>query len=227
MNIFYLSLFVLYHIIPEINSMATLSQILEHKIIAIIRGIHPGDVVKIAEALYAGGIRILEITMNSAEPLAVIKEVSAVLGNKMVIGAGTVLDPETARDAVAAGARFILSPIVDAEVIKTAQSLGIVSIPGAYTATEIYTAYKSGADIIKVFPATAPSYIKDIAGPLPQIRLLPTGGITLENIRDFQKAGAAGFGIGSALVNAKEAVTAQYLEQLTGKAKKFVHAIQS
>nr|WP_294873714.1 bifunctional 4-hydroxy-2-oxoglutarate aldolase/2-dehydro-3-deoxy-phosphogluconate aldolase [uncultured Pedobacter sp.] len=205
--------------------MSTLSQILEHKIIAIIRGAHPADVIKIAEALYAGGIRILEITMNSAQPLTVIKELNDKFGSRMIIGAGTVLDVESAKKAVAAGASFILSPIVDAEVIKIAKSLGVVNIPGAYTATEIYYAYKNGADIVKVFPATSPSYLKDIAGPLPQIPLLPTGGVTLENIKDFKNAGAVGFGIGSALVNTKQEVTVEYLSKLTAKAQEFVQAV--
>ncbi|MDR6570664.1 bifunctional 4-hydroxy-2-oxoglutarate aldolase/2-dehydro-3-deoxy-phosphogluconate aldolase [Chitinophaga ginsengisegetis] len=207
--------------------MSTLSQILEHKIIAIIRGVEPADVLRVAEAIYAGGIRLLEVTMNSSEPLAVIKEVSAKMGDKMIIGAGTVLDAATTREAVAAGARFILSPILEPEVIKTARELGVVSIPGAYTATEVYAAYKQGADMIKVFPATSAAYIKDISAPLPKMHLLPTGGITPENIRDFQKAGAAGFGIGSALVNANTAVTPEYLQQLAIKAQQFIRAIQS
>ncbi|WP_142685306.1 bifunctional 4-hydroxy-2-oxoglutarate aldolase/2-dehydro-3-deoxy-phosphogluconate aldolase [Chitinophaga polysaccharea] len=207
--------------------MSTLSQILEHKIIAIVRGVQPEYVLRLAEAMYAGGIRLLEVTMNSADPLTVIKEVSARMGDKMIIGAGTVLDAVTAREAAAAGARFILSPILEPEVITTARGLGLVSIPGAYTATEIYAAYKQGADMIKVFPATSASYIKDITAPLPKMHLLPTGGITPENIRDFQQAGAAGFGIGSALVNAKAAITPEYLQQLTEKSRQFIRAIQS
>ncbi|MEP6584970.1 MAG: bifunctional 4-hydroxy-2-oxoglutarate aldolase/2-dehydro-3-deoxy-phosphogluconate aldolase [Ginsengibacter sp.] len=205
--------------------MSTLSQILEHKIIAIIRGAQPGDVLKIAEALYAGGIRILEITMNSAEPVSVIKAVSNEVGDRMVVGAGTVLDSASARRAVEAGANFLLSPIANVDIIKTAKSLGVVSIPGAFTATEIYNAYKSGGDIIKVFPAISPSYIKDISGPLPQIKLLPTGGINLENIKAYKKTGCAGFGIGSALVDTKKEVNKKYLLELTDTAKRFVGAI--
>lgn len=207
--------------------MSVLSQILAHKIIAIIRGANPGDVIKIAEALYAGGIRLLEITMNSADPLSVIKELKEKMGDRMILGAGTVLDVESARKAVEAGASFLLSPIVDVEVIHTAKNLGVINIPGAYTATEIYHAYKNGADIVKVFPATSPSYLNDIAGPLPQIPLLPTGGVTLENIKAFKNAGAVGFGIGSALVNTREEITEEYLLQLTAKAQNFVKAVQS
>ncbi|HEV8083515.1 MAG TPA: bifunctional 4-hydroxy-2-oxoglutarate aldolase/2-dehydro-3-deoxy-phosphogluconate aldolase [Chitinophagaceae bacterium] len=207
--------------------MSTLSQILEHKIIAIIRGAHPNDVVKIAKALHAGDIRILEIAMNSPEPFAVIKSITDELGDKIVIGAGTVLDIASARQAIIAGAKFILSPVVDLEVFNMAKSLGVISIPGAFTATEIYNAYKTGADIVKVFPAISPSYIKDIAGPLPQIKLLPTGGINFENIKDYKKAGAAGFGIGSALVDTKKEINEEYLLQLTNKAQKFVEAISN
>lgn len=207
--------------------MSVLSQILTHKIIAIIRGANPDDVLKIAEALNAGGIRVLEITMNSADPLSVIKELKDKMGDRMILGAGTVLDTGSARKAVEAGASFLLSPIVDIEVIQTAKDLGVVNIPGAYTATEIYHAYKNGADIVKVFPATSPSYLKDIAGPLPQIPLLPTGGVTLENIKAFKDAGAVGFGIGSSLVNTKEEITEEYLLQLTAKARNFVKAVQS
>ncbi len=207
--------------------MTTLSQILEHKIIAIIRGANPDDVIKIAESLLAGGIRILEITMNSREPLIVIKNVTEALGDKMIVGAGTVLDKESAKQAVEAGAKFILSPIADSEIISMAKSLGVISIPGAFTATEIYNAYKNGADIIKVFPAISPSYIKDILGPLPQVPLLPTGGINLQNIQEYKKAGAVGFGIGSSLVNTKDEISAQYLSQLTVKAQRFVETISN
>lgn len=207
--------------------MSVLSQILDYKVIAIVRGVAPENVLSLAEAMYAGGIRLLEVTMNSQDPLNVIREVSAKMGDKMIIGAGTVLDAATARQAADAGARFLLSPILEPEVIHAARELGVVSIPGAYTATEIYAAYKQGADMIKVFPATSAAYIKDITAPLPKMHLLPTGGITPENISDFRNAGAAGFGIGSALVNAKAAITPESLRQLTEKAQQFVRALQS
>jgi 2-dehydro-3-deoxyphosphogluconate aldolase/(4S)-4-hydroxy-2-oxoglutarate aldolase len=202
-----------------------LDKILEHKIIAIIRGANPADVLKIAEALYAGGIRLIEVTMNSSGPLAAIEELSNKLGDKILIGAGTVLDVATARAAITAGAKFILSPIVAVDVIKVTKDSGGISIPGAHTATEIFNAHKNGGDIIKVFPATSPDYIKNILGPLPHIPLLPTGGVNLENIKQYQNAGAVGFGIGSSLVNTQKAVTKEYLAQLTETAKKYVQAI--
>lgn len=207
--------------------MPVYEQITRHKIIAILRGAPPADVVQIATALYEGGIRLLEITMNSEKPLQAIEEVAAKLGDTMIIGAGTVLDAATAADAVSAGARFILSPIVKEPVIAATKKLGMVSIPGAYTATEIYTAYEAGADIVKVFPATSPSYIKDMSGPLPHIPLLPTGGITLDNIRDYLNTGAVGFGVGSSLVNIKQKITAAGIDHLRELARQFVKAVHA
>jgi 2-dehydro-3-deoxyphosphogluconate aldolase/(4S)-4-hydroxy-2-oxoglutarate aldolase len=208
--------------------MNALSRILENKIIAIIRGANPNDVIRISQALNDGGIKLIEITMNSPNALSVIKQVSNELGDKVLVGAGTVLDAETARSAILAGATFILSPTVDIETIKLTKRYGAVSIPGAFTPTEILSAYEKGADIIKVFPATlGPNYIKDILGPLPQIPLLPTGGIDLENLNQFIEAGAVGCGIGSALVNTKHEITEEYLRQLTKKASQFVSTLKS
>jgi 2-dehydro-3-deoxyphosphogluconate aldolase/(4S)-4-hydroxy-2-oxoglutarate aldolase len=205
-----------------------LSEIYKNKIIAIIRGAKPEDVLSIAKALKKGGIRILEITMNSPGALSVIKRISGELGDEMVIGAGTVLDPETTKSALDHGAKFILSPVVDVETIKLTKKYGAVSIPGAFTPTEILNAFEAGGDIIKVFPASSikPSYIKEIHGPLPQIPLLPTGGVNLDNIKDFNDSGAAGFGIGGSLVNSRETVTKEYLDNLTEKAVKFLKKIK-
>ena len=206
--------------------MTTLSQILEYKIVAIIRGANPDDVLEIAQALHDGGVKLLEVTMNSANALALIKQLSKTMKDKMQIGAGTVLDAATAESAIDAGAQFIISPCLNIEVIKTTKQLGAVSIPGAYTPTEIVNAYTSGGDIIKVFPASANvNYIKEIRAPLSHIPLMPTGGINLENIREFKNAGAVAFGIGTALVNTKEKVTEEYLKQLTERANQFVQAV--
>ena len=190
-----------------------------------MRGFAPADVLKIAQALYEGGIRILEITMNSENPLGLIEQISSTMGDNMLIGAGTVLDTASARDAVKAGAKFILSPIIDAEVIRATKNLGAVMIPGAYTPTEIAMGYKAGGDIIKVFPATTPAYIKNVLAPLPHIPLLPTGGLTLDNIQAYLQAGAMGLGIGSSLVNPSNPVTDDYLLALTETAKKYTAAI--
>jgi 2-dehydro-3-deoxyphosphogluconate aldolase / (4S)-4-hydroxy-2-oxoglutarate aldolase len=203
-----------------------LSHILKHKIVAIIRGANPGDVLKIAEALFAGGVKVLEVTMNSANALEVIKQLSETMKNKMQTGAGTVLDAETAKSAISAGAKFIISPCLNTEVIKTTKELGAVSIPGAFTPTEIVNAFNNGGDIIKVFPASSNiNYIKDIRGPLPNIPLMPTGGINLLNARKYFQAGAVAVGIGSALVDTKQEVTEEYLKQLTVRAQKFVQIV--
>ncbi|UYZ64069.1 bifunctional 4-hydroxy-2-oxoglutarate aldolase/2-dehydro-3-deoxy-phosphogluconate aldolase [Hymenobacter weizhouensis] len=205
---------------------AVLPQLLEHKLVAIIRGAQPADLVRIVRALHAGGVRAVEVTINSDRPLAGIEQLTDELGDQMLIGAGTVLDPETARAVLLAGARFIISPTLNKKTIKMTKRYGAVSIPGAFTPTEILTAYEHGADLIKVFPASlGPAYFKDVKGPLPHIPLMPTGGVKLDNIRDFQRAGAAAFGLGSALVDTSQPVTDEYLRQLTERAQQFVQAI--
>lgn len=208
--------------------MNTLQKILDHKLIAIVRGARPEDTLKIVQALYEGGIRIVEITMNSPKPLSAIEMVVDQFGKEMAVGAGTVLDAESARSALLAGAEFILAPTLDAETIKLTKRYGAVSIPAAFTPTEILKGYELGGDIIKVFPATVlgPQFIKDIHGPLPQIPLLPTGGVGLHNIKKYLEAGAAGLGIGSSLVNTKKEMTEEYFAELTETAKQFVSAAQ-
>jgi 2-dehydro-3-deoxyphosphogluconate aldolase/(4S)-4-hydroxy-2-oxoglutarate aldolase len=207
--------------------VTTLSQILETKIVAIIRGANPADVLKIANALLSGGIKALEITINSPKALQVIESVVDEFGDRLLVGAGTVLDAQTARAAISAGAKYIISPTVDIETIRITKKYGIVSIPGAFTATEILTAYAHGGDIIKLFPATGgAAYLSNIRGPLAHIPLMPTGGVNLENIVEFQKAGAVAFGIGSALVDSSQEVNESWLNKLTERAAKFMAAIQ-
>ena len=207
--------------------MTPLAHILENKLVSIIRGANPPDLLKIAAALHEGGVRTLEITLNSPGALASIAELARALDGRMLVGAGTVLDPETARAALLAGARFIISPTLNKKTIRLTKRYGAVSIPGAYTATEILKAYEYGGDIIKVFPASAggPGYFQDMAGPLPFIPLMPTGGVSLENIKDFAAAGAVAFGLGSSLVDTRQAVTDEYLKQLTARARQFVAAV--
>jgi 2-dehydro-3-deoxyphosphogluconate aldolase/(4S)-4-hydroxy-2-oxoglutarate aldolase len=207
--------------------MDTLSQIREYKLIAIIRGADPDDVMKIAQALYEGGIRILEITMNSVDALKLIKQLSEQFAGRMTIGAGTVLDAKTAKAAITAGARFILSPTVSKNIIKATRQLGAVSIPGAFTPTEVLKAYKAGADMVKIFPCgpVGASYIKDLMGPLKHIPMLVTGGLDLRNIYEFKKVGVAGYGIGSNLVDTTVNVTSDYLLELTALAMQYIAAI--
>ncbi|MCM3314541.1 bifunctional 4-hydroxy-2-oxoglutarate aldolase/2-dehydro-3-deoxy-phosphogluconate aldolase [Bacillus sp. FSL K6-6483] len=207
--------------------METLQAIYQHQLIAIIRGVPPEDAVKIGSALKEGGIRLVEMTLNSPDALESIRLLKRELGHEMKIGAGTVLDPEAAFLSIQAGADFILSPTVKAATIEMTKRYGKVSIPGAYTPTEILSAYELGADIVKVFPASAgPGYIKDIRGPLSHIPLLPTGGVNDQNIAAFKQAGAVGFGIGSSLVDSKAEVTPAYLRKLTAKAKNYVAALE-
>jgi 2-dehydro-3-deoxyphosphogluconate aldolase/(4S)-4-hydroxy-2-oxoglutarate aldolase len=206
--------------------MNPLSHILENKIVAIIRGANPADLLKVAQALHAGGVRTMEITLNSPGALASIEEISREMEGKMLVGAGTVLDPETARAALLAGAKYIISPTVNKKTIRMTKRYGAVSIPGAFSATEILAAYEYGGDIIKVFPASVGAkYFKDIAGPLPFIPLMPTGGVSLDNIKEFHKAGAVAFGLGGALVDTSQPVTDDYLQQITDKARQFVQAV--
>ncbi|WP_303310994.1 bifunctional 4-hydroxy-2-oxoglutarate aldolase/2-dehydro-3-deoxy-phosphogluconate aldolase [Hymenobacter sp. BT730] len=206
--------------------MTPLAHILENKLVAIIRGAEPKELLSIARALHAGGIRTMEITLNSPGALGAIAELAREMEGQMLVGAGTVLDAESARAALLAGARFIISPTLNKKTIRITRRYGAVSIPGAYTATEILTAYEFGGDIIKVFPASmGATYFKDIAGPLPHIPLMPTGGVRLDNIRSFQQAGAVAFGLASALVNPTQQVTDAYLRQLTDTARHFVEAV--
>ena len=207
--------------------MTALEQILEHKVIAILRGCNPANIFDITQALYDGGIRLLEITLNSPGALDAIQQVSEKFGDRLLIGAGTVLAPDEAKAAITAGARFILSPSLDPEVIRQTLDLGAVSVPGAFTATEILTAHRHGAHIVKVFPASVgPSYFRDLRGPLPHIRLMPTGGVNLDNIRDFHKAGAVAFGIGSALVSSTQSIAPADLQQLAARAAGYVAALR-
>lgn len=205
--------------------MKILSEILDHKIVAILRGMPPKDVMRIAGALYDGGIRILEITLNSEAALSLIEQLSHTFKDKLLIGAGTVLNLTDAANAIDAGAVFLISPSLDTAVIKATKDAGLVSIPGAYTATEILTAHNNGADIVKVFPAPDAAYIKNILAPLSHIPVMPTGGVDAGNIKAFAAAGAVAFGIGSALVNSKAIVDDKYLAALSDKARKLIMAL--
>lgn len=200
-----------------------LNRILDSKMVPIVRGQSPEDVLKIAGALHEGGVQVIEITLNSPQALQSIDLVSRELGHVMTVGAGTVLDPESARAALLAGASFILAPSVNTETIKMTKRYGAVSIPGAMTPTEIVTAYESGCDIVKVFPVTVlgPDYIQDIKGPLGHIPLMPTGGVDLGNFEAYLKNGAAACGLGSSLVHSKTEINQAYLKNLTEKTRQF------
>jgi 2-dehydro-3-deoxyphosphogluconate aldolase/(4S)-4-hydroxy-2-oxoglutarate aldolase len=206
--------------------MTSLEQILRYKIVAILRGCAPERVMDIVAALAEGGVRLLEITLNSPGALDLIRRVAGTMGDRLLVGAGTVVTPEEAELAIDAGAKFILSPSLDVETIQVTKELGAVSVPGAFTATEILMAWRNGADIVKVFPASVgASYLRDLRGPLPQIRLMPTGGVNLNNIREFRAAGAVAYGIGSALVPAGQETTTEALDALKQRAADYINAL--
>lgn len=184
-----------------------LERVLNTGIVAIIRASSGDQLVRVAHALYEGGIDIIEVTFTTPGVVDVISAVRKELGHKILLGAGTVLDPETARAALLAGAEFLVSPCVNLEVIKLAHRYDKLVMPGAYTPTEIVTAWEAGADVIKLFPAEigGAAYLKALKGPLPQVRIMPTGGVNQQTLRDFVKAGACAVGLGSQLVE-KEAL---------------------
>lgn len=203
--------------------MNRLEELRNSKIVAVIRGARPDQILPIAHALQAGGVRTFEITVETPKVCALIEKVKEEFGNEVIVGAGTVLDPETARSVIMSGAEFIFSPTVNIETIKMAKRYGVLSIPGAFTPTEILTAYEHGGDIIKVFPADVLGvpYFKSLQGPLPHIPLMPTGGINAENILDYIRAGAVAAGVGGSLVNVKKLNSKKDYADLTEKAKQF------
>src|SRR5690554_4321503 len=181
-------------------------QILEETgVVAVIRVDSRAVLMDTTLALAEGGIKGLEITMTSPGALGAIEEAVEKLGDRVIIGVGSVLDAVTARLAILAGAGFVVSPVLKPEIIEVCQRYSIPCIPGAFTPTEILAAWETGADVVKIFPATklGPSFIKDIRGPLPQVKLTPTGGVNLENTGEFIKAGAVFAGVGGALVDKK------------------------
>ncbi|MGM0921417.1 MAG: bifunctional 4-hydroxy-2-oxoglutarate aldolase/2-dehydro-3-deoxy-phosphogluconate aldolase [Bacillota bacterium] len=204
------------------------TEIRNRGVVAVIRGATPESIISIGNALKDGGVTALEITMETPRAASVIEAAAAYFGDEVLVGAGTVLDPETARMAILSGAKFIFSPTVRKETITMAKRYGVISVPGAFTPTEILTAYEYGADLIKVFPADAfgPSYLKNIAGPLPHIPLMPTGGVDLHNTADYMKAGAVAVGVGSTLVNTRKPLTEEALLNIKEKAADFINEVK-
>lgn len=206
-----------------------IQEVLKHKIIAIVRGIDKEKTLKIANALYEGGIRFIEVTFNQKQPdrffetADCIRAIREEMGEKMFVGAGTVTSVELVEMAAKAGAGYIISPDMDEDVIKRTRELGLVSMPGAYTATEAKKAYNAGADFVKLFPCIgdAPAYVKALCAPLSHIPFLAVGGVNADNAAVFIKAGAVGVGVGSSLVN-KAWADAGNFDRITEEAKKFV-----
>jgi 2-dehydro-3-deoxyphosphogluconate aldolase/(4S)-4-hydroxy-2-oxoglutarate aldolase len=204
-----------------------LSRVLGSGIVAVIRSTSSEQLVEVARALYEGGVDVLEVTFTVPRALEIIAAVRKALGDKVLLGAGTVLDPETARAAFLAGAEFLVAPTVNLDVIRLGNRYDKLVMPGAFTPTEILTAWEAGAQVIKVFPADigGPAYLKTLHGPLPQVRLLPTGGVNLNTIADFLKAGACAVGLGGALVEPK-AVQAGDMARIKSLAAQYVEIVK-
>ena len=185
------------------NEIEVLQKIKEYGVIAIVRGTKADQMKKIAQALYEGGVRIIEVTFNTENVQEMIKELTEEFKGRMIIGAGTVLDAASARAAILCGAEFVLSPSCHLDVIQICQKYSVLAIPGIMTPTEAVQAWEAGARIVKVFPAATlgPSYIQQLLGPLNQLEVMVVGGINADNLQDFLKNGAISAGIGSDLVN--------------------------
>ena len=200
--------------------------ILETKVIAVIRMADTEKLFKVTEAIRLGGVKAIEITMTVPNALQIINTMAQKKSPDVLIGAGTVLDAETAVAAIHAGADFLVSPISNFEMIRVCRKYDKFVAPGALTPTEIVAAWEKGADVVKVFPATSvgPKYFKDLKGPLPQIRLMPTGGVSLENANDFIENGASCVAIGTALLDTK-AIAQNDWNALTQKAKALLESL--
>ncbi len=205
-----------------------LNRMISEGFIPLIRASSASEALDVADAIKDGGASLLEITMTVPGAIEVIKELTQKFKDEFIIGAGTVLDPETARAVILAGAQFVVSPTVNFDLISLANRYSIVVIPGAMTPTEILAAWNAGADLVKVFPAAqlgGPDYIKAVMGPLPQVLLMPSGGVNLGNAGAFIRAGAALVAVGGELVD-KEAVKGKAFHVITENTRAFIRAIQ-
>lgn len=207
---------------------AELQHMLSCGVIAIIRAPSPAGLAEAAEAIVAGGVSVTEFTLNTPEALGLIEGARCSLADRALGGAGTVLDTDDARDALLAGAQFIVMPILDRGAFETAQKQGVPVVPGAYTPTEVFTAWEWGADLVKLFPASGgggPEYLRAIRAPLPQVPLVPTGGVSAANAGDYIRAGAAAVAVGGNLVD-HTAIAAGEIHRLTASARDLVAVVQ-
>ncbi|MPN16983.1 KHG/KDPG aldolase [bioreactor metagenome] len=202
--------------------------ILESGVCAIVRGIAPDSLLCVAQALLEGGVNMIEVTFNTPGAVEMIRTLAANLGGSMAVGAGTVLDPETARTAILAGASFVLSPSLNVNTMRMCQRYGVLPVPGVMTPTEIVSAWENGARIVKLFPAGAlgARYLKEVKGPLDQVEFMVVGGIDAHNIGDFIRAGACSVGIGSSLVD-KKLVAAGEFSEITRRAAELAEAVKA
>ncbi|MGI6208990.1 MAG: bifunctional 4-hydroxy-2-oxoglutarate aldolase/2-dehydro-3-deoxy-phosphogluconate aldolase [Anaerolineae bacterium] len=200
----------------------------EAGVVAVVRLAQADQLARVADAIREGGVDIIEFTFTTPGALQIIEQSAARFGDDVLLGAGTVLDPETARAAILAGAQFVVSPTTDFRTIELCHRYGKAVIPGAFTPTEILSAWQAGADFVKVFPAgvLGPGYLRDVLAPLPQVKLVPTGGVGKANAADFIRAGAAALAVGGDLVNNK-LVAAGDFAQLTANARALVEAVKA
>ncbi|HKZ01299.1 MAG TPA: bifunctional 4-hydroxy-2-oxoglutarate aldolase/2-dehydro-3-deoxy-phosphogluconate aldolase [Pyrinomonadaceae bacterium] len=211
------------------EKLQAIRQIKDTGIIPVVRASSADEAMRAIDAIKAGGISVLEITMTVPGAVGVIEKVAARYGAEALVGAGTVLDAETARECISAGANFVVSPALNFETIDCCRHYGIVVMPGALTPTEVVQAWNAGADLVKVFPANAvggPSYLKALKAPLPQIDLVPTGGVSLNTAGDFIKAGASALGVGTDLVDLK-AIREGQGSLITERARRFLEIVRT
>ncbi|WP_442595900.1 bifunctional 4-hydroxy-2-oxoglutarate aldolase/2-dehydro-3-deoxy-phosphogluconate aldolase [Neobacillus sp. D3-1R] len=210
------------------EKLTNIQRLTDSGLVAVIRRPKAEKIAQIAEALVNGGVGALEITVDTPGVFSMIDKIKQEFGARVLVGAGTVLDAETAKAAIDAGSDFIFSPIVDEKTIEMTLRYGKISIPGVMTPTEIVKAYQAGADILKIFPASSvgPNYIRELKGPLGHIPMMPTGGVSLDNVTEFIKNGAVAVGVGGTLLN-KQAIEENRFEILTETAQKFVSLIKS
>jgi 2-dehydro-3-deoxyphosphogluconate aldolase / (4S)-4-hydroxy-2-oxoglutarate aldolase len=211
------------------NKSKTITRIIETGLIPVVRAESSDIAMRAIDAIKEGGISVLEITMTVPGAIRVIEEVARRFGEDAIVGAGTVLDAETARACILAGAQFIVSPALDLDTISCCRRYSIPVMPGAMTPSEVITAWKAGADFVKVFPANAvggASYIKALKAPLPQVELVPTGGVSLKTAADFIKAGAAALGVGADLVDTAALRNGED-KVISARAKQFIEIVKS
>lgn len=196
--------------------------------VAVVRTDSPDALVEIAQALRVGGVVCFEVTMTVPNAIEGIRAVTEAMRGSVLVGAGSVTDAETARAAVEAGARYVVSPVFKAEVVEAAHDAGAAAMPGCFTPTEILTAHEAGADVVKVFPAGAlgSGFIKGVLAPLPYLKLMPTGGVSLDNATEWLRAGAVAVGVGSDLVE-RDAVAARDWRRLTENARRLRAAVDA
>ena len=187
------------------NKAERLNLIRQSGVIAIMRAKSSDQLIAAADAIRAGGVRVIEVTFTTPGALQVIEQASKKYGDEILFGAGSVLDPETARTAILAGAAFVVAPTLNLRVIELCNRYSVPVMPGCLTPTEILTAWEAGADMVKLFPASVggPDFLKAILAPLPHVELVPVGGVELENAAEFIRCGAAALGVGSSLINQK------------------------